>query len=223
MTRVIIGGLGFWGYTISAYRLIPVHPKDRRLQAVQWENQFYIDPMLPFGLRSVPKIFNAIADALHWYLQSSGIQLLFHYLDDFIIAGPPHSPQCAESLAILDRECTYLNVPMAGHKREGPCHMPNHSGHCHRYHCGSVTTSSRQTRTIAVTPAAVGPQESLYSQGPGITNRPTKSRLQSSEIREVISTVHARPTTRCCGEREIGKESYGNTRTESSKATKKMF
>ena len=76
--------------------------------------------MLPFGLRSAPKIFNAIADALHWYLQSSGIQLLFHYLDDFIIAGPPHSPQCAESLAILDRECTYLNVPMAGHKREGP-------------------------------------------------------------------------------------------------------
>ena len=50
----------------AAYRLIPVHPQDRILQAVRWNNQVYIDPMLPFGLRSAPKIFNAVADALHW-------------------------------------------------------------------------------------------------------------------------------------------------------------
>ena len=104
----------------SAYRLIPVHPADRCLQAIQWENHIFIDSMLPFGLRSAPKIFNAVADALHWYLQQSGIPLLFHYLDDFVIAGPPHSPQCADSLAILDTECAFLNLPMAAHKREGP-------------------------------------------------------------------------------------------------------
>ena len=71
----------------SAYRLIPVHPDDRLLQAVQWDNQIFVDPMLPFGLRSAPKIFNAVADALH--LQQSGILLLYHYLDDFIIIAPP--------------------------------------------------------------------------------------------------------------------------------------
>ena len=32
----------------SAYRLIPVHPQDRLLQAVQWDGQIYIDPMLAF-------------------------------------------------------------------------------------------------------------------------------------------------------------------------------
>ena len=37
----------------SAYRLIPVHPHDRPLQAVLWQGQIYIDPMLPFGLRKV--------------------------------------------------------------------------------------------------------------------------------------------------------------------------
>ncbi len=47
----------------SAYRL--VHPQDRILQAVRWEGAYYVDPMLPFGLRSAPNIFNAIADALH--------------------------------------------------------------------------------------------------------------------------------------------------------------
>lgn len=45
-------------------RLIPVHPQDRPLQAVQWNGNIYVDPMLPFSLRSAPKIFNAVADTL---------------------------------------------------------------------------------------------------------------------------------------------------------------
>ena len=104
----------------SAYRLIPVHPQDRPLLAVRWNGEIFIDTMLPFGLRSAAKIFNAVADALNWHLQRQGIPWSYHYLDDFVIIGPPHSPQCADSLAILDRECRYLNVPMAAHKREGP-------------------------------------------------------------------------------------------------------
>ena len=104
----------------SAYRLLPVHPHDRLLQAVQWDGQIYIDPMQPFGLRSAPKIFNAVADALHWYLQQSGIAMVYHYLDDFILVGPPRSPICSQSLAILDDVCASLRIPMAAHKREGP-------------------------------------------------------------------------------------------------------
>lgn len=104
----------------AAYRLIPVHPQDRPLQAVQWENRIYIDPMLPFGLRSAPKIFNAVADALHWYLQNAGIPHLKHYLDDFIIIAPPLSPLCSHYLDILNRECQRLGVPIADHKRDGP-------------------------------------------------------------------------------------------------------
>ena len=48
----------------AAYRLIPVHPQDRLLQAMRWDGDIYADPMLPFGLRSAPKIFNALVDAL---------------------------------------------------------------------------------------------------------------------------------------------------------------
>ena len=50
----------------SAYRLIPVHPQDRILQAVRWRDRLYVDPMFPFGLRSALKIFNAVADSLNW-------------------------------------------------------------------------------------------------------------------------------------------------------------
>ena len=50
----------------SAYRLIPVHPDDHCLLDVEWEDRVYYDTKLPFGLRSAPKIFNAVADGLEW-------------------------------------------------------------------------------------------------------------------------------------------------------------
>ena len=104
----------------AAYRLIPVHPQDRPLQAIRWKNQVFIDPMLPFGLRSAPKIFNAVADALQWCLWDQGIPLIRHYLDDFIIIGSPQSPQCQSSLDIFLQVCKELGVPIADEKTEGP-------------------------------------------------------------------------------------------------------
>ena len=104
----------------SAYRLVPVHPVDRPLQAVEWAGALYVDPMLPFGLRSAPKIFNALADGLEWHLRWLGVRHVFHYLDDFLIAGPPGSPKCAAALKSLDVAFSSLGVPLAEHKRDGP-------------------------------------------------------------------------------------------------------
>ena len=78
----------------QAYRMVPVHPDDRHLLAVQWEGQTYIDKVLPFGLRSAPLIFTAIADALQWMMSEKGVRPVFHYLDDFITLGPPRSHKC---------------------------------------------------------------------------------------------------------------------------------
>ena len=36
----------------SAFHLIPVHPADRHLLAMEWQGSLYIDTCLPFGLRS---------------------------------------------------------------------------------------------------------------------------------------------------------------------------
>ena len=104
----------------AAYRLIPVHPQDRPLQAVQWKDQIFVDPMLPFGLRPAPKIFNVIADTLEWILRQRGIRFCEHYLDDFILAGHPDTQECHQALATLYTACNELGVPMAPHKREGP-------------------------------------------------------------------------------------------------------
>ena len=95
----------------SAYRLVPVHPQDRILQAVEWDGQIYVDPMLPFGLRSAPKIFTAVADALNWCLQRAGIRFVSHYLDDFIVVAPPRSEECQRAVEALDSVCAKLGVP----------------------------------------------------------------------------------------------------------------
>ena len=57
----------------SAFCIIPVHPSDRPLLGMEWRQSIYVDTVLPFGLRSVPKLFNAVADVLQFIARNSGI------------------------------------------------------------------------------------------------------------------------------------------------------
>ena len=75
--------------------------------------------MLLFGLRSAPKIFSAVADALEWCIHRSGVQSIFHYLDDFVAMGGAGSDTCKRSLDLLISECHALGVPLAVEKMEG--------------------------------------------------------------------------------------------------------
>ena len=79
-----------------------------------------MDAKLPFGLRSAPKIFTALADALEWCMAKEGVQAVYHYLDDFVVLGPPSSETCAEHLQILHKVCNDLGVPLAPEKQEDP-------------------------------------------------------------------------------------------------------
>ena len=76
--------------------------------------------MLPFGLRSAPKIFNAVVDALEWCVSSRGVANIFHYLDDFAVVGPPDTKSCHQDLMILKQVCTKLGVLLVPDKQEGP-------------------------------------------------------------------------------------------------------
>ena len=77
--------------------------------------------VLPFGLRSAPFIFNSIADMVEWILINSyQIPDLLHYLDDFIIAGPPPSLQCTQNSATAKEVCQRLGLPLHPGKCVGP-------------------------------------------------------------------------------------------------------
>ena len=99
----------------SAYRMVPVHPVDRLLLGMVWREDLYVDGALPFGLRSAPKLFTAVADGLLWIMGRHGIRDALHYLDDFLLLGP--GDQCTVALHSL---CKVLGVPIADHKVESP-------------------------------------------------------------------------------------------------------
>ena len=101
----------------DAYRIVPVHPADYPLLG---SDQVYIDLALPFGLRSAPKLFNAVADFIAWILVKQGINNLLHYLDDFLLLVTPHSTQGEEVLRIALETLKALGVPVAIHKTQGP-------------------------------------------------------------------------------------------------------
>ena len=104
----------------AAYRLVPVHPQDRYLLGIEWDGAHYADGMLPFGLRSAPKIFTAVADALEWMMRQRGMAWVAHYLDDFITMGPPAFAVCGQNLERIRAVCGDLGVPLAVEKIEGP-------------------------------------------------------------------------------------------------------
>lgn len=104
----------------SAYRKVPVHQADQNLLGIRWKDQVFQDHALPFGLRSAPKLFSAIADALAWAISCEGVSKSCHYLDDFLFWAERDSPECAHSLQVASRVCCALGLPPAPGKTEGP-------------------------------------------------------------------------------------------------------
>eukprot|EP00731_Ephydatia_muelleri_P007891 Em0004g229a len=92
----------------SAFRMVPIQASEWDLLGMYWRGQYYIDTCLPFGLRSAPNIFDNFASARHWVLENNYGAILLHYLDDFLLVGPPNQPTCQESMS------TMLQVVPAG-------------------------------------------------------------------------------------------------------------
>ena len=105
----------------NAYRIVPIHPQDHHLLAVSWDGHTYVDRALPFGLRSAPKIFSAVADTIAWALHQVGVKQQIHYLDDFLLIGSPGTDEGLRALTVTLNTLNHLGVPVAEHKTEGPC------------------------------------------------------------------------------------------------------
>ena len=105
----------------SAFHMVLVCRDDWELLGIFWQNHYYIDTCLPFGLRSAPYLFNQFASALHWILQNNyGMSHLIHYLDDYLLMDIPQSPRCGHHVSIFLYTCHRLGIPVAMDKLEGP-------------------------------------------------------------------------------------------------------
>lgn len=69
----------------SAFRVIPVHPKDHPLLGMKWDSQYFFDRTLPMGCSSSCVIFEAFSSALEWLSKHlSHASSVVHILDDFL-------------------------------------------------------------------------------------------------------------------------------------------
>ena len=74
----------------------------------------------PFGLRSAPLIFLAVADTLQFMMIQKGASFVDHYVDDFITVGVPRSTECANNAKIMHHTCEMAGTPVEEGKSEGP-------------------------------------------------------------------------------------------------------
>ena len=75
-----------------------------------------IDLGLPFGLRSAPKVFNAVADAMQWIFEQHRVKPMLHYLDDFLVIGAPITRECKQALETALGLCRRLGIPISVHR-----------------------------------------------------------------------------------------------------------
>ena len=64
----------------EAYMQVSVHPDDHCMLGMVWNGELFAYSALPFGLRSAPMIFNAVAEALAYMIRRKGVKGLDHYL-----------------------------------------------------------------------------------------------------------------------------------------------
>jgi len=105
----------------NVFCLIPVRPEDWNLLGIRWQDLFYIDICLPFGLQSAPFLFNQLADAIHWSLHHNhGVRHVLHYLDDFFTPGLLGTTECSDNLQAMLSLCYNINAPVKTSKGHQP-------------------------------------------------------------------------------------------------------
>ena len=104
-----------------AYRLLPVRPDQWHHLCYFWEDAYYVDTVLPFGLRSSAGIFNQFARLVRWILQTHyHVDLVTNYSDDFFFVLSSDMTRAKEQLATIIQAFADLGIPLADDKVEGP-------------------------------------------------------------------------------------------------------
>ena len=76
---------------------------------------------LPFKLHSVPKISTAMANSSEWIAKRTGVRLIEHHLDNFIMMGSLDDNLCKWGLNYLITTCAELGVSFTRNKQEDQC------------------------------------------------------------------------------------------------------
>ena len=112
----------------DAFKHVPVRPEDWELLGSTWFTvnidgnlikQYFVDTVLPFGLRSAPKLFDDFASALQHIMCKRGVTYVNHYLDDFITMDSSYDT-CRNNLKVMLETCEDVGFGVNYKKVEDP-------------------------------------------------------------------------------------------------------
>jgi hypothetical protein len=100
----------------DAYKSILVRPEDYHYLGSSWTDDagntvYYLDHVLPFGMRSSANLFDLFATGLEFAMHLHGCTNVIHYLDDYFTCGSPASLECKSNLDIMLSMCDLLGIP----------------------------------------------------------------------------------------------------------------
>lgn len=80
----------------AAFRLLPINPSEYQYLVMRFDDMYFVDTRLPFGVRTGPALYNTFGAAVQLVLEASGIQLV-RMLDDHAIYARSYD-ECASRL-----------------------------------------------------------------------------------------------------------------------------
>ncbi len=112
-----------WLYKLdvkSAYRCIPVRQQDWSLLGCKWNDHYYFDKSLPFGLKSSCSIWESYATAAQWIINHHlNINNIIHYVDDYL-GFESNLLKAQSSIQSVLEMFNQLGIPIAPDKIEHP-------------------------------------------------------------------------------------------------------
>ncbi|CAG2216422.1 unnamed protein product [Mytilus edulis] len=108
-----------------AYRQIPVDPKDYNLIGFTWKGHYFVDRVLPMGLKSSAFICQSVTNAVRFIAKKHDISLI-NYLDDF--AGAEISEKADISYTKLKWVLDSCGLEKSVEKASSPSHRMSFLG-----------------------------------------------------------------------------------------------
>ena len=104
----------------SAFRIIPIHPKDHPLLGMRWRGLYYYDRCMPMGCSSSCKTFEIFSTSIEWIARHKlKIDELLLLPDDFLFVTATSNP-CQNNLTKFITLCNQLGIPITPDKTFDP-------------------------------------------------------------------------------------------------------
>ena len=137
----------------GAYYRAPIHPSQFKFMGMKWLNKTWVFMSLQMGLGSACRIYTRFADAIEYIIVKENksimflndVQLMGHYLDDFMSAQPTLE-RATQVYSSMKNTFIDLNVPTKPSKMKTPQISRRLLGNCYDTRWGGLVAPSQQRR-----------------------------------------------------------------------------